>query len=437
MKRRLFRKKLLYAGIALFLAFAVVEGGLHLLYAVLNQRNFPFQQYRDARASLATPGESQDDDDRMAAGNLEGLDHVEAIHPYLGYVMDPEKSKWDHNYLGFPVKDDDPFSEKSDDTVRVVVFGGSFAQGFSTTGRAALEATLRERGIEARVQTFALGGHKQPQQLFTLAYLLSQGAQFDVAVNLDGFNEVALPPAENVPKGVNPFYPRAWYYRTGGLDDQDTRRRMARALAARDARWQWAGFFQGMGSCSIAANIVWKARDRRLEKRLEDINNDFLQDESSLATRFVTTGPRIDADPESGIYGLISEHWKSCSFLMKALADSRGIKYLHFLQPNQYFAGGKILTEEEKKKFYNEGHPYRPGVVEGYPELLALAEELIEGGVSFHDLTMIYRDNEETIYSDDCCHPNTLGYEIVARFVGNAIADEISSDTANARRRAD
>ena len=37
----------------------------------------------------------------------------------------------------------------------------------------------------------ALFGYKQPQQLTTLAYLMSIGGQFDLVLNIDGFNEVA------------------------------------------------------------------------------------------------------------------------------------------------------------------------------------------------------------------------------------------------------
>lgn len=36
------------------------------------------------------------------------------------------------------------------------------------------------------------GGWKQPQQLLALNYFLSLGQRFDVIVNLDGFNEIAL-----------------------------------------------------------------------------------------------------------------------------------------------------------------------------------------------------------------------------------------------------
>ena len=42
---------------------------------------------------------------------------------------------------------------------------------------------------------------------------------FDAVVNVDGFNEVTLPLAENVPLGVAVHYPRSWpAYARKGLD---------------------------------------------------------------------------------------------------------------------------------------------------------------------------------------------------------------------------
>ena len=40
-------------------------------------------------------------------------------------------------------------------------------------------------------------GYKQPQQLLVLAYFLSIGQPFDLVINIDGFNEVALSPLNN------------------------------------------------------------------------------------------------------------------------------------------------------------------------------------------------------------------------------------------------
>ena len=41
---------------------------------------------------------------------------------------------------------------------------------------------------------FSHEGYKQPQQLLILSYFLSIGQSFDVVVNIDGFNEVAMSP---------------------------------------------------------------------------------------------------------------------------------------------------------------------------------------------------------------------------------------------------
>src|SRR5262249_7754106 len=56
----------------------------------------------------------------------------------------------------------------------------------------------------------AMSGYKQPQHAMALAYLISAGAQFDVAINVDGYNEVVLPYLDNYSRGVSPLFPRGW-----------------------------------------------------------------------------------------------------------------------------------------------------------------------------------------------------------------------------------
>src|SRR5436305_14825248 len=58
-----------------------------------------------------------------------------------------------------------------------------------------------------------MSGYKQPQQLLLLTYLLSQGAEFDVLINLDGFNEIGLHSSENMYQNTHPSFPRAWRFR--------------------------------------------------------------------------------------------------------------------------------------------------------------------------------------------------------------------------------
>ena len=49
---------------------------------------------------------------------------------------------------------------------------------------------------------------KQPQQLFKLYYLDLIGLKFDIIINLDGFNELALTLSENFAINDHLIYPR-------------------------------------------------------------------------------------------------------------------------------------------------------------------------------------------------------------------------------------
>ena len=52
--------------------------------------------------------------------------------------------------------------------------------------------TLVLSGRKIDIVRLALPGQKQPQQLMTLAWVQSLGAEFDIVVNLDGYNEAVL-----------------------------------------------------------------------------------------------------------------------------------------------------------------------------------------------------------------------------------------------------
>lgn len=86
---------------------------------------------------------------------------------------------------------DYPYVAKSDEYV-VGVFGGSVAHSFALQARLQFEWLLSERyagGRKVVLLNFAIGGHKQPQQLTTLSYFAAIGQKFDMVLNLDGFNE--------------------------------------------------------------------------------------------------------------------------------------------------------------------------------------------------------------------------------------------------------
>lgn len=102
---------------------------------------------------------------------------------------------------------------------------------------------------------------------------------------------------------------------------------------------------------------------------------------------------------------------------MNNICKANGIKYFHFLQPNQYVRGSKIMPPEEQKIALNKDQPYRIAVEKGYPYLIKEGQELKEMDVNFWDLTKIFINNREILYSDDACHFNKKGNDVMAQVI--------------------
>lgn len=81
----------------------------------------------------------------------------------------------------------------------VGLFGGSFSKLCYFSLKSVLDRHSATLGKNFIVINFATDGYKQPQQLMILNYLLALGAEFDVVINLDGFNEVSLPRLKTSP----------------------------------------------------------------------------------------------------------------------------------------------------------------------------------------------------------------------------------------------
>lgn len=172
------------------------------------------------------------------------LNAMKALHPYLGYVFDPDRAGSqpvnEHGFLNaFP-----PVGNLGGTgDVTVLVTGGSVAMGLVHDAAPVLAEEIgRARVLNGRpvsIYNLALPGMKQPQQLMMLTYLFSLGVRPDMVINLDGFNDIVLPVAENAPQDLHPFHPRSWNLRLGGgLSDPDLLRKAGR-LAYREQFRGW------------------------------------------------------------------------------------------------------------------------------------------------------------------------------------------------------
>ncbi len=364
----------------------------------------------------------------FAAGGDDEPAHAQAledqrviVHPYFGYVVDPRAPGI--NAFGF--FRDPPLTTRTPDRLVVAVFGGSVADQVFALGRRALverlEAAAPFRGRRVELVSLALGGYKQPQQLLVLAALLAFGAQFDVVVNLDGFNEVDGA-TDNVQDGVYPYFPHNWHLHARRALDRDALLLVARAEATRAERAALrAHFAVAPVRHSAFLLALWEALDRR---QLARLRADMLALDQHLAGGErppQVSGPPLAFADAGALYAELVEVWARASHEMESLCRGRGIQYLHFLQPNQYLEGSKVLTAEERQVAWNPDVADAGRVRDAYPLLIARGAELAGEGVDFHDLTAIFEHERGPIYVDPCCHFNERGAELVAEAIAAAI----------------
>lgn len=404
------------------MTWLLLEGISLIGFRAINRSWFSYSKARNALAA-----DVPDSSAEFAVASLSDLkdgDFVEVLHPYFGFVADPQQNKawWQVSDFGFPLSDrPSPIVKRSPETVIIGVFGGSFAHPVYLSLKALLSARAPELGKEFVVINFALGGYKQPQQLMALNYLLALGAEFDIIINLDGFNEVALPAAENIPYKVNPFYPRGWDRRTANALSPGTVRLLGYREITKLSKRKWANIFTKYHlHISPTLFMLWQFRDQRMARAIYETNLK-IGKQRATAQSYTMRGPAYLYTDEEGLYRDLGDVWKRSSLQMKTLCEANGAKYYHFLQPNQYVAGSKPMMEEERRQAINEASPYRDGVTKGYPALAKAGESLLAAGVRFTDLTMVYSDHPEILYRDDCCHTNAEGSGIVAKRIYEVI----------------
>jgi hypothetical protein len=361
------------------------------------------------------------------------------VHPYLGMVYNPDTCL--PSLMNVPVNDWGFFDDKPSvqkrrpDRVIVGVFGGSVAWWMSTMGGANLAKVLARHpefaGKEIVIIRAANGAIKQPQQLMTLSYLIALGGEFDLVINLDGFNEVTIPPTHAIPKGVNPYFPAYWSElfvdfmdeRDGDLvasirSMESHRRRLVGLASARPFRW------------SVTSGTLWMLTDRLLGQRLSRLRLELKEGERTEATHYLLRGPAFTSKEEA-MYAELAAMWQRGSLQMDAICRRLGIPYFHLLQPNQYVPDSKPLTEREKRVAYDEKLFWKEHAERGYPHLRRASERLTDSGVVFHDLTTLFAGNSEELYQDNCCHLTARGNELLAEEVGRIVVEALASNPSN------
>lgn len=405
------RRRLLFFSVLLTIVWITIEG-IAALALSFTDRDFTVAELRERQSQAAN-----------GAGVSEGAG--ETIHPYLGWIHNPQVATVERyegkeipvNALGF--RDSSAgVLKRSDDVFIVGIAGGSVAFQLSWAAEELLKERLsvhpKIKGRRVEIVRLALSGYKQPQQLMAYSYLLSLGAEFDLIINIDGFNETSLAILENAYQKTFIAYPRSWHARTIAITDprvsadaatllflRGKRQQMAQSILASPLRW------------SPVCNFVWHVRDEWATGQLTELG---IQVSANRRQSFLHHGPE-NIHTDTALDDDVASLWQRCSLQMHYLALGNNTQYLHILQPNQYVPDSKPMGTEERKVCYVENSETLGVIQRLFPILRQKGRELEERGVRFSDQTMVFAGTEQALYVDPWCHFNLEGNRIFAEAI--------------------
>jgi hypothetical protein len=327
------------------------------------------------------------------------------------------------NNYGFGSPQPFPVARTNERQFLVGVFGGSVARYFCDRGMPRLTEALRRDSRFAQRDIVSLcyshEGYKQPQQLLVLSYFLSIGQELDLAINIDGFNEVALG-TYNQDRGHDISMPSPLHLDPLiALIDRST---MTPAMVTSLAEIESAKRRLN----DVAVRIGWNrsaAVHLALERYYAFTLARYESERARLAAlppnppaaSLVLVTPPVKPREAAALYDDIAAAWASSSLLMHDILAARGVAYVHVLQPNQYFTARRFGADEARIAL-NPATPFKAAVEKGYPVLVRTGPSLI-GKENFVDATKVFDREPGAVYEDDCCHYTALGNERLADLI--------------------
>jgi hypothetical protein len=419
------RRKALFVFLAMLFATLIGEFaafvGLHWLDAGFRFSNLREQQKWIAQGATVSPGSSN------------------VIHPYLGWVIDPDHptvTELDSrnvvpNRFGF-LYDDAPLPPRSPAHLTIAVTGGSVAWQFLLSNDTWLKDQLSRpewmAGTDIRFLCLASSGYKQPQQLLATNYFLSMGADIDLLINIDGYNELAFGVCDNFENSTSISYPAGWHVRSVDIVDP-TRAELQDDILKLRARRQRAArrILKSPFRMSCLRTLFWLYGDQRARTTLRNLNAQVMQ---KNARSFRSHGPRDIPTSQTDAVDVAIHLWSTSSKLLHGVCHENDMGYLHVLQPNQYLSGTKRLTATEKSMIAQAGmfETERGEIIARYYHRLCLAgAQLSKSGVAFIDLTNLFQADSRTVYRDGCCHLTAGGYRTMAKRILPDILEQLQT----------
>lgn len=366
------------------------------------------------------------------------------LHPYFGYIYKVgtkfEGTAFNQAHYGnnhsFPSPYNYPVHKTAKNQYIIGIFGGSVAAQLSMFDQEEqiIAKTLKKlpqfADKEIIVLSFAAGGYKQPQQLLLLNYFLTLGQEFDMVINIDGFNEVALARGNNQ-NNVEISMPSSQHILPliDLVNNNLSLQSLEIMLKIRSYQKQLKHNLREQKNCALASGYVLKMLQFQiLSDRYHKAVREFDQQRTKstpVSDSIVSINQVPKSLPDPAAYAEMVSIWAKASIAMKNVLEKQNTLYFHILQPNQYYPTERVFTSEEKQTFVVNSNPYSEAVIQGYPLLLKQSEFLVQNQVNFFNAAKVLDTEKSTVYGDDCCHYNLIGQRIFANYIAQQIVQTI------------
>lgn len=341
--------------------------------------------------------------------------HSKALH--VSFTYDYRA----HPYLGFK----NPHSMKDLETIQannkppeefwIGVFGGSVAEGFVVDPgvRSLFESQLKDlpsvAGRKIRVLQLANGGYKQPQQ--TILYTL-YGEKLDLVINLEGVNETSdFMLGHHFPLDFPMTAFRYQYHESLGQFEIFISKMLVTLV--HHAYYGFVGNNRLHSSplatlAALATIQVGAVLHPIVEVRFQDL----------YRRKFL---PNTKFGSNETLEKLL-DIWERGMRTQALLSVQRQVPMFAFVQPNQYLEGSKPFSEWELANAVSPDRRFRR---RAYSRIVGWAHDLSQAGLPIYDLTQVFSDTKETVYTDFCCHLNQLGNQLVAEEIVRVIKNKL------------
>jgi len=365
------------------------------------------------------------------------------FHPFFGYVLKPgvynhELSGLKVNNYGFFSPYDYPFTKTHSNQFIIGIFGGSVASDFSVnetidpshprTLIQKLKSLPQFKDKEIIVLNFSNGGYKQPQQLLILSYFLSLGQEFDLVINLDGFNEIALSPLNHQAK-LDFSMPSFQHFQPlVSLVNADLSAIISMGEMLR-TKQKLANAHEQLNQCQLAwcyaINFLkLKFLSQKYQQQVTVFDQEQIE-KQSITTHseqsLIALSKQSDFIEDTVAMNQVVNNWFESSVMMYHLLSMRQIPYFHVIQPNQHYPTQRVFSVEEQRIIQDS--PYRQAAEKGYLLLISKGEQMQKDGINLLNAAKILDQTSETVYRDSCCHYNQLGQDILTDYVAQSIIE--------------